>query len=92
MNTLVTLTHIAFIAGYLLIYIFVLVLNIDQQDINQRLLTSVFFFTGLLDLFLSFMLWFILYDKKQPSFIRDTQTKTSYPVLTVDQMFVPNSD
>jgi ABC-type xylose transport system permease subunit len=63
-NTLVTVAHIAAIAGYLVIYTLVLMLKINKYSTKQRLGTSIYFFTGLLDLFLSFMLWFILYDKK----------------------------
>lgn len=47
-----------------------------------RVNTYVYFISGLLDIFVSYMVWFII-SEESPTLIRDESNHISYPVLDV---------
>jgi hypothetical protein len=83
MNLIVTLSHIAIIVAYTL----VLFINDNfffklPQNTYWRVNTYVYFISGLLDIFVSYMVWFII-SEESPTLIRDESNHISYPVLDV---------
>ena len=67
MNVLVTVMHISMVLAYTIISI----LNDNVYagtfaDSLFRVATSFVFFSGLLDIFVAYMVWFVLEDEKAP--------------------------
>ncbi len=84
MNVFVTTLHIILILSYTIlsfIYNNFGFLN-TIRDID-RMVTAINFFSGLIDIFVAYMMWFIVDETAGPTFIRDDTTKISYPVLDI---------
>ena len=84
MNVLVTVMHISMVLAYTIISI----LNDNVYagtfaDSLFRVATSFVFFSGLLDIFVAYMVWFVLEADKAPILVTDERFHISYPVLDV---------
>ena len=79
-----TFTHIFLIIGYTTVSI----LN-DNFDYKfsavseNRIATSFAFMSGVVDIFLAFMMWFVLDDDENTTFIRDESVQMTYPIIEV---------
>ena len=85
MNIMVTAMHITMIVAYTIISI--LNDNVYAGTFGNslfRVATSFVFFSGLLDIFVAYMVWFVLQAQKDPLVIMtDQRYDVSYPVLDV---------
>ena len=60
------------------------VIKITPQDYvtkDSRVATSLWFFSGILDLFVSCMAWFITDEDYNPNFMRNSNTGEVYQIL-----------
>lgn len=76
---MVTLAHISMILGFTILSLVNenFFKDLTQQTIN-RFDTSLFFFAGLMDLFMACMMWFIMNDDEMPSVIVNESDGTVY--------------
>lgn len=84
MNLMMTFTHITLILAYTLISF--LNDNFDYQfrsNAENRIATSFAFISGVVDIFLAFMMWFVLDDEVNTTFIRDESVQMTYPIIEV---------
>ena len=84
MNVLVTVMHILLVLAYTIISI--LNDNVYAGTFANslfRVATSFVFFSGLLDIFLAYMAWFILEIDKAPTLLTDERFDISFPVLDI---------
>lgn len=84
LNFLVTSSHIVLVTAYtILIFFSDNFDNLRQSKLN-RINTSSVFFTGLIDLFMSYMMWFMTDSRQEvPTIVRDEKRSISYTVLNV---------
>ncbi len=84
MNFIVTASHIVLILTYTIVMFLADNFVSLQQNAVDRLNTSVFFFSGLLDLFMAYMMWFMTDGEQEvPIIVRDEERKLSYSVIEV---------
>lgn len=50
---------------------------------QQRVGTAYWFFSGLIDICLSYVMWFVTDEKNNPTFVVDENAHISYPVLDI---------
>ncbi len=84
MNVLVTMMHISMVVAYTIISI----LNDNVYagtfaDSLFRVATSFVFFSGLIDIFVAYMVWFVLEANDAPILVTDARFHKSYPILDV---------
>ena len=78
-NAFVTISHIVVTLSYTASQV-ILIFNKSLTQ-NYRMISAFIFFGGLADIFLSIMLWFILYRNKSPALVIDGNRV--YPVTEV---------
>ncbi len=83
LNTLVTSLHEILILGYTVVTFLHDNVYESYSVINLRLTTTLFVFTALQDIFLSYMMFFILDAQTTPLFVRDESQQLDYAVLNV---------
>ena len=84
MNVFVTTLHIILILSYTglsFVYNNFGFLNTIKEI--DRMITAINFFSGLIDIFVAYMMWFIIDDTSGPTFMRDDTSKITYPVLDI---------
>ena len=64
--------------------VFITVFDYDSYDLKfDRAFTMQFFILGVLDIFVSYMLWFLMDENDQPLYMKDNNTGEVYQVLNV---------
>jgi hypothetical protein len=88
--------HIVLVLSYAVISfynenVFSLANNLKREN---RVETAYWFFSGLIDICLSLVVWVITDDETNPNFIKDDRVQISYPVLDVlrDQLEQDTND
>jgi hypothetical protein len=80
----VTSFHIVLIFGYTLIIILFDNVFKGNSDEAVNMYTSWVFFSGLLDIFVAYMMYFTFVEKEDtPDFLTDENHRITYPVLDV---------
>ncbi len=82
LNKMVTFLHIAVIVGSTIPAFLEYQVRASSTSTN-RIYTSLITFTGLQDIFLAYIMFFILDEDKGVNIIRDEAKKITYPVLEV---------
>ena len=85
MNKLVTMTHISLISLYTLFNFLVDNFSGTIKTVSfYRLNTAYYFVSGLLDIFVAYVMWFVLDEENEaPQVVRDDARSVSYPVLDI---------
>jgi len=83
MNNFVTLSHIICVISYTLIsFLADNVYSKNQRGSALRIASTWYFLAAILDIFMAYMMFFILDDASEsPDIIRDEARKMSYPVI-----------
>ncbi len=81
---MVTSFHIIIILGYTLIIILFDNVFKGDSDTSVNMYTSWVFFSGLLDIFVAYMMFFTFIEKEDaPDFVTDESHQITYPVIDV---------
>jgi hypothetical protein len=88
LNKMVTFLHIAVIVGSTIPAFLEYQVRASSTSTN-RIYTSLITFTGLQDIFLAYIMFFILDEDKGVNIIRDEAKKITYPVLEVAKVEKP---
>ena len=86
LNFLVTITHIAFIVAFTVMSLMNqnFFKDLSSNSLN-RFDTALYFFAGMMDLFMACMMWFIMDDSKSSNVIVNENTGTVYQLIDVIQ-------
>ena len=90
MNLLVTLAHIALLLAFTITSMLNDVFTLRTYNAEYRSKTAFVFISGVLDIFVACMMWFIVDEDGRPDFIVDERTSISYPIE--DVIFNTQSD
>jgi len=85
-NKLVTVAHIVLIGLYTLFnFLADNFAGVMKTDTFYRVNTCYYFTSGLIDIFVAYMMWFVLDEENntQPIFIRDENSNSTYLVLDI---------
>ncbi len=83
LNIMVTMSHISIILTYAMLSFLIDDFPYQSTDTISKLSVAYYFFTGVLVIFMAFMVWLILDKEQTPILIRDENIHISYPVLDV---------
>ena len=93
MNTLVTTLHILLIITYTILNFLeeILYPKIGDKKSFTRIETTYFFVTGILDIFVSYMIWFMLDDNSETTLmLKDELSQNYHPIVDVIDLVATN--
>jgi len=83
MNLVVTLAHIALLLAFTITSMLNDIFTLRTYDAEYRSKTAFIFISGVLDIFVACMMWFIVDEDGRPDFVVDERTRISYPIEDV---------